>query len=84
LERRRNCGWLGIEASARRPIVWSGGGQVAAQCPVSTSAGVSAWIELYALWRSGVARCDGGWSAKDVEALAVLEEEARRRSDVTD
>jgi hypothetical protein len=77
LEQRRICGWLGCAPSAARPIAWSGAGVVAYECPVSLSAGLGAWIELYALWHSGVMECDASWSAKDLDALAVLAGEER-------
>ena len=78
MERKRLCGWLGYAASAERPIAWSGAGVVAYECPVSLGAGLGAWIELYALWRGGVVQCDAEWSAKDLDALAALADEARR------
>jgi uncharacterized protein YmfQ (DUF2313 family) len=79
LEVKRNCGWLGIEPSAARPIAWSGGGVAAERCPVSTSAGVEAWVELYALWQAGLTM--RGLSARDSDALAVLRAEQERQKE---
>ena len=62
-----------------RPIVWSGGGVVADQCPVHTTGGIpAAWIELFAMWKSGIVTMSAEWWAKDLEAMTVLANEARR------
>jgi hypothetical protein len=52
---------------------------VASQCPVSTTGGIaSAWLELFAMWESGIVTMSAEWWAKDLEAMTVLVSEARR------
>ena len=59
--------------------MWSSGGAVACQCPVSTSGGIAtAWLELFAMWESGLAPISAEWWAKDLDAISVLVNEARR------
>jgi len=59
--------------------VWSGGGAVAEQCPVSTASGQhAAWLDLFALWNSGIVPTSAEWPAKDLDALAVLAHEAQQ------
>jgi hypothetical protein len=59
--------------------VWSSGVAVANQCPVSTSGGIaSAWLELFAMWESGIVTISAEWWAKDLDAMTVLSNEARR------
>jgi hypothetical protein len=58
--------------------VWIWGGIFAEQCPVSTINERSvAWLELFAMWRSGIVTSSGEWWAKDLEAMAVLQCEER-------
>jgi hypothetical protein len=79
LETKRNCGWMGLEPTQERPIVWSGGGAVACQCPVSLSGGLpAAWLELFAMLQGGILTMSADWWAKDLEAMTVLADEARR------
>jgi len=67
-----------VNPTTDRPIVWSGGGAVAYQCPVSTTSGTTAaWIELFAMWKSGIATMSAEWWAKDLEAMTVLANEAQ-------
>lgn len=59
--------------------MWSGGGAVASQCPVSTTAGMStAWLELFAMWEIGIVPLSAEWWAKELDAMTVLANEARR------
>jgi hypothetical protein len=52
---------------------------VAGQCPVSTTGGVAAaWLELFAMWRSGIVTMPAEWWAKDLDAMTVLLSEAER------
>jgi hypothetical protein len=61
--------------------VWSSEGAVATQCPVSTASGnPEAWLELFAIWTSGSVNPSAEWWAKDVDAMTVLANEARRIS----
>lgn len=79
LETKRNCGWLGVAPTREQPIVWSGGGTVAYQCPVSMADGSpAAWLELFAMLESGIVTMSAEWWAKDLEAMTVLAGEARR------
>lgn len=79
MEAKRNCGWLGILPTPERQIVWSGGGVVAEQCPTSIAGEAhAAWLELFAMWSSGIVTMSAEWWAKDLEAMTVLESEARR------
>ena len=51
---------------------------MAEQCPVSMISGHSAaWVELFAIWRSGAVTTSAEWWAKDVEAMAILKGEER-------
>jgi hypothetical protein len=38
----------------------------------------AAWLDLFAMWRSGVVGMSGEWWAKDLEAMTVLANEAGR------
>lgn len=68
-----------MEPTPERPIVWSGGGAVANQCPVSQIGGEqSAWLDLFAMWSSGVVQMSAEWWAKDLDAMTVLANESRR------
>jgi hypothetical protein len=59
--------------------VWSGGGVVATQCPASTASGNSeAWLELFVMWQGGSVNLSAEWWAKDLDAMTVLANEARR------
>ena len=59
--------------------MWSGGGAVAHHCPVSLArTSPAAWLELFAMLKSGVVTMSAEWWAKDLEAMTVLAEEARR------
>ena len=52
---------------------------MACQCPVSTSEGIAtAWLELFAMWECGIATISAEWWAKDLDAISVLVNEARR------
>jgi len=74
LERKRRCGWAG-HASDDGGMVWARGGVVSAQCPrTAIKAESMAWLEMYAAWR--VTRVSlAEMSARDVDAMAVLERE---------
>ena len=37
----------------------------------------AAWVELYAIWRSGAVTSCAEWWAKDLEAMAILRGEER-------
>ena len=79
METNRNCAWLGLIPTAERPIVWSGGGAVAARCPVSTTGGEeTAWLDLFTMWSRAIVGISAEWWAKDVDALMVLTNEVKR------
>jgi hypothetical protein len=62
--------------------VWSGGGAVADKCPVSMAGGSpAAWLELFAMLKSGIVTMSAEWWAKDLEAMTVLVNEAQRLED---
>jgi hypothetical protein len=35
------------------------------------------WLELFAMWKSGIVRMSAEWWVKDLEAMTVLANEAR-------
>ena len=71
-----------MSPTRERPIVWSGGGVVAEQCPVSSASSASAaWIELFAMWNSGTLAMSAEWWAKDLDAITVLANEMRRMAE---
>ena len=48
-------------------------------CPVSTMSGPqAAWLDLFAMWSLGVVEMSAEWWAKDLDAMAVLANEAMR------
>ncbi|MDR3718993.1 MAG: hypothetical protein P4K98_09335 [Bryobacteraceae bacterium] len=38
----------------------------------------AAWLDLFAMWSSGIVATSAEWWAKDLDAIAVLASEARR------
>lgn len=81
LEERRRCGWRGGDGRRGR-VIWASHGSVTEECPKTAIRPESvAWLELWATWR----RCGKGipaqWSAKDLDAMAVLEAEWERMQD---
>jgi hypothetical protein len=55
---------------------------VAVQCPVSNTGGIaSAWLELFAMWKSGIVTMSAEWWAKDLDAMTVLANEAERMAE---
>lgn len=52
------------------------------RCPKNViSADSVAWLEMWATWRHTAKAIAPGWSAKDMDALAVLEQEWGRMQD---
>ncbi|MBI5280516.1 MAG: hypothetical protein HY858_02450 [Candidatus Solibacter usitatus] len=71
MEARRGCGFAGLEAAG---VVWGRGEVVSRRCPRSVVSGESlSWLELF-----GARRWAGELSARDAEAMAVLEREMER------
>ena len=51
---------------------------MADRCPVSTTCGEeAAWLDLFAMWSSGAVQMSPEWWAKDLDAIAVLANEAK-------
>jgi hypothetical protein len=68
-----------MQPTRQRPIVWSGGSAVAEQCPVSMMSGqLAAWLDLFTMWSNGIVGMSAEWPAKDLDAMTVLANEARR------
>jgi hypothetical protein len=38
----------------------------------------AAWLDLFAMWSNGIVRMSAEWWAKDLDAMTVLANEARR------
>lgn len=48
-------------------------------CPVSTTGGEdTAWLDLFAMWSSGIVGMSAEWSAKDLDAVMMLTNEVKR------
>ena len=57
-------------------IVWARGDVVSGECPTSAiSAASIAWLEMFGAYRILGGQAMGDWSAKDAEAMALLQEE---------
>jgi hypothetical protein len=62
--------------------VWARHGSLAFGCPkTEITADSEAWLELWWTWRQTGRACSPEWTAKDMDALALLEQEWRRLSD---
>ncbi len=81
MEKSRQCGWLG-EAARSRKAVWARHGVIANECPKTAIQAESvAWLEQWAVWRQSGRFTPADWSAKDLEAMAVLEQAWERMQD---
>jgi hypothetical protein len=38
----------------------------------------AAWLDLFAMWSNGIVGMSAEWTAKDLDAMTVLADEARR------
>ena len=76
LEERRACGWrVGAKAQTVK-IVWAKGDVVSHECPTSAITAESlAWLEMFGVYRVMGGQAMGDWSAKDTEAMALLQME---------
>lgn len=81
LEESRRCGWQ-VRKDTAPKVIWARGGAIAYRCPkTEITADSVAWLEMWAVWkRLGRALVDG-MSAKDLEAVAALEQEWERMRD---
>lgn len=62
--------------------VWARHGSVAHRCPKTEITAESvAWLDQWAVWRLAGRGSLSDWSAKDLEAMAFLEQEWERMSD---
>jgi len=62
-------------------VVWARAGIASSECPRSAiTASSLAWLEMFAAWRVTRALTAGELSARDVDALAVLEREWEKAS----
>ncbi|MBI4893438.1 MAG: hypothetical protein HY821_22645 [Acidobacteria bacterium] len=78
LEERRGCGWLKPRKESGR-IVWARGGAATAECPRSAiTAQSAAWLELFAAWKWTGLAGEAELTARDVDALAILNREWER------
>ncbi len=81
LEESRRCGWQVREGTAAK-VIWARGGSVAYRCPKSEiTADSVAWLEMWAVWKHVGHVAMQGVSAKDLEAVAALEQEWERMRD---
>ncbi len=81
LEKSRQCGWL-RETGVKRKAVWARYGTIADQCPkTAVTADSVAWMEQWAVWRQSGRFPHSDWGAKDLEAMAVLEQAWERMQD---
>lgn len=77
LEEKRRCGWKG--AWGEGEIVWARRGAASAACPkTAITADSVAWLELWGTWRQCGKGVEGWMSAKDLDAMALLESEWER------
>ncbi len=75
LEESRRCGWRARDDAVPR-VVWAKGGSVAHRCPKTEITAESvAWLEMWAAWKRLGSMTLLGASAKDLEAVAALQEE---------
>jgi hypothetical protein len=73
LERTGRCGYLPPRERGEPRLVWIHGDAVAEECPKSAVTGRSAaWVESFALWKSGGTAGPVVETARDAEAMAVL------------
>ena len=81
MEGRRQCKWKAASSGPQR-IVWAKGDRVSYECPKGAITGDSiAWLELFATWRlTGKGMLDE-LSARDADALALLDLELERMRD---
>lgn len=79
LEIKRRCGWKPGTQEGPRRVVWARGRAATEECPKSYIRPESlAWIEWWRAWRSlGMGGDTGEMEARRVDALMLLEEEAR-------
>lgn len=82
---KRRCGWLKEGREAPVKLVWARGPVVTEECPrTAVTAASLAWLEMFAVWKRLGGSGQGEWSAKDAEAMAVLDEEwEKERSNAT-
>lgn len=74
MEESRQCGWRG-ERQAGVKAVWARYGSATNRCPKTViTADSVAWLDQWAIWRQTGRGVSAEWSAKDLEAMAVLEQ----------
>lgn len=62
--------------------MWAGYGSAAKRCPKTVITPDSvAWLEMWAVWRHTGKGPEPVWSAKDLEAMAALEQAWERMQD---
>lgn len=79
LAAKRRCGWLGENQSGGRAPVWTRRGHSIRECPLSYISSTSqALVEEFNVWK--LTGCADVYSlpARTVEAICLLEHEARR------
>ena len=78
LEKKRRCGWLAGAKDGPERIVWARRGVGVSECPTSLITTQSLqWIEAFHAWKL-CGWSDGEATARQVEALCVLENEWRK------
>ncbi len=82
LEERRRCGFLPESRRGERRIVWARGRASTDECPKSAvSAQSLEWIERFLTWKFSAKFAGGGelwdWTARDADAVLILEREWR-------
>jgi len=71
---RRACGWRTGEKAQATKIVWARGDVMSYECPKSAITAESlAWLEMFGGYRVFGGQAMGEWTAKDAEAMAVLQ-----------
>ncbi len=74
LEKKRRCGWLGIEDDDGGPVVWARGGVATTRCPKSVITGESeAMVEEFLARRRLGGTAVAELSARQVDAYVALE-----------
>ena len=79
LDKRRACGWSGGGGAQTGKIVWASGDVVSHECPRSAITAASvAWLEMFGGYRVLGGQAMSEWTAKDAEAMALLQEELEK------
>jgi hypothetical protein len=81
LEKKRRCVYEGLGEEDAAPV-WAGFGSVSMRCPKNVITAESvAWLEMWNTWRHAGKAAARNWSAKDMDAMAALEQEWERMQD---